>query len=143
MNINSPYKEAHLLVAAVRVLEYRHQRPPALEQIAELLSMSTEEAGRLCRKSEAAGIIETLEKSGEIRIFISDHRRIDNLSDQAEDTGLSAELEKFRKQKQAERKTLDELRTCQADKRKKMHEQIERRLKTQLKTQNPETRNND
>ncbi|MFO7861686.1 MAG: hypothetical protein R6U41_10730 [Desulfosalsimonas sp.] len=143
MNVNSPYKEAHLLVAAVRILEYRHQRPPALEQIAELLSISTEEAGRLCRKSESAGIIETLEKSGETRIFISDHRRIENLSDQAEETALSAELEKFRKQKQAERKTIDELRTRQADKRKKKHEQIERRLKTQLKAQSPETRGND
>lgn len=139
MNINSPYKEAHLLVAAVRVLEYRHQRPPALEQIAELLSVSTEEAGRLCRKSESAGIIETLEKSGEIRVFIKDHQLIENLADQGPDTPLSAELEKFRKQKQAQRKTIDELRTRQADKRKKMHEQIEQQLKARLS----ETQNED
>jgi DNA-binding Lrp family transcriptional regulator len=129
MNPNNPYKEAHLLVAAVRVLEYRGQSPPTLDETADLLSISIEEAGRLCRKLESAGIIETVKKSDEIRLFVGDHRLIEQIPDRAEENPLSAELEKFQKQKQAERKTLDYLRSRQEEKRKKMHAQIQRQLK--------------
>ena len=132
MNVKTPYREAHLVVAAVRILEYRHQRPPSLEQVAELLSISTEEAGRLYRKLESEGILEGMEKSGEVRLFISDHRLIEQLPDQAAESGLSAELEKFRQQKQKERNSVEALRTRQEQKRKKMQEQIEQQLKDRI-----------
>lgn len=136
MNVNSPYKEAHLMVAAVRILEYRHQSPPTLEQAAGMLCVSIEEAGRLCRKLVSMGIIETLEKSDEIRLFIGNHRLIEQIPDKAEKNQLSAELEKFRRQKKAERKTIDELRSRQEAKRKKIKEQIQHQLKSQMSKDN-------
>ena len=132
MNINNPYREAHLIAAAVRILEFLHKGPPSIDQVASLLSISTEEANHASRKLESLGIIETIEKSGETRLFIGDHHLIEKLPDKAEKTRLSEDLEKFYKTKQAERKTLDELRSMQEEKRKKINERIEQQLKSQL-----------
>lgn len=132
MKVNSPYKEAHLIVAAVRILEYRNETPPRLEDVAEMLSVSAEEVSRVCRKLKPMGIIETVEKSGEARLFIADHMRIEDIEDRTEQSPISEELEKFRKQKQSERKTIEELKTGQEQKRKKVQEEIERKLKERM-----------
>ncbi|MFP3998224.1 MAG: hypothetical protein ACLFUN_00130 [Desulfobacterales bacterium] len=132
MKANSLYKEAHLIVAAIRVLEYRNEAPPRLEDVAGLLSVSAEEAARLCRRLGSMGIIETIEKSGETRLFIADHLRIEDIDDRAGQSSISAELEKFRRQKQNHRKTIDELKSGQEQKRKKIQEEIERKFKDNL-----------
>lgn len=132
MKVNSLYKEAHLFVAAVRILEYLNDSPPAIENAAGLLSISAEEAGRLCRKLKSMGIIETVEKSGETRLFVSDHLRIEDIEDRPAQSAISEELEKFRKQKKDERKSLHELKEGQQQKRKKVREEIERQLKDRL-----------
>ncbi|MFP4194788.1 MAG: hypothetical protein ACLFRO_07585 [Desulfobacterales bacterium] len=132
MQVNSLYREAHLIVAAVRILEYRNESPPCLEDVAEMLSVSAEEVARVCRKLKSMGIIESVEKSGETRFFISDHLRIEEIEDRPEQSSISEELEKFRRQKQSERKSIDELKTGQEQKRKKVQEEIERKLKDQM-----------
>lgn len=132
MNVNSQYKEAHLLVAAVRILEYRHNAPPTLEDVGQMLAISPEEASRISRKLRSMGIVETVEKAGETRLFVSNHHRIEEISDQPEEAGISKELEKFRQKKQDEKKTLDSLRARQEEKRKKMQEDIERKLKNRM-----------
>lgn len=132
MKADSPYKEAHLVVAAIRILEYQKESPPALGDVADLLSVSSEEAGRLCRKLSAMGIVETVDKAGETRLFVGDHRKIEQIEDRPKESPLSQELEKFRRQKQSERRTLDEIRTSQEQKRKKVQEEIERRLRERM-----------
>jgi hypothetical protein len=132
MSINSPYREAHLIVAAVRILEHLHKGPPAIEQVAGLLSVSIEEAGMACRKLESVGILEIIEKSGEARLFIGEHRLIEKLPDKTEKNRLSRDLEKFYREKQAERKTIDALRSMQEEKRKKINKQIEQQLKNKI-----------
>ncbi len=132
MKANSLYKEAHLVVAAVRILEYRNESPPSLEDVAEMLSVSTEEAARVCRKLKSMGILETIEKSGETRLFIADHRRIEDIEDSPEQSSISEELEKFRQKKRSERKTIDDLRAGQNEKRRKIQEEIERKLKDSM-----------
>lgn len=132
MKANSLYKEAHLIVAAIRILEYRNEAPPCLEDVAGMLSISAEEAARLCRRLGSMGIIETVEKSGETRLFIADHLRIEDIEDKPGQSSISAELEKFRRQKQNDRKTIDELKSGQEQKRKKIQEEIERKFKDSL-----------
>lgn len=132
MNVNSKYKEAHLIVAAIRILEYRQNAPPTLEDVGKMLAISPEEASRISRNLRSMGIVETVEKSGETRLFVSDHLRIEELSDQPEQDALSRELEKFRQKKQSEKKTLESLKAQQEEKRKKMQEDIEQKLKKQM-----------
>lgn len=132
MNVNSKYKEAHLIVAAIRILEYRQNAPPTLEDVAKMLSISPEEASRISRNLRSMGIVETVEKSGETRLFVSDHLRIEELSDQPEQDALSRELEKFRQKKQSEKKTLESLKAQQEEKRRKMQQDIEQKLKNRM-----------
>ncbi len=132
MNVNSKYKEAHLIVAAIRILEYRQNAPPTLEDVAKMLAISPEEASRISRNLRSMGIVETVEKSGETRLFVSDHLRIEELSDQPEQDGLSRELEKFRQKKQNEKKTLESLKAQQEEKRRKMQQDIEQKLKNRM-----------
>lgn len=139
MKTNSLYEEAHLFTAAVRILEYRNDSPPSFEDVAGILSISTEEASRLSRRLKSMGIIETVEKSGETRLFIADHRRIEDIEDRPEESSISEELEKFRKQKENERKTIDKLRAGQEQKRKKVQEEIERKLKNSLSKKQDKT----
>lgn len=139
MKTNSLYEEAHLLTAAVRILEYRNDSPPSFEDVAGILSISTEEASRLSRRLKSMGIIETVEKSGETRLFIADHLRIEDIEDRPEESSISEELEKFRKQKENERKTIDKLRAGQEQKRKKVQEEIERKLKNSLSKKQDKT----
>lgn len=132
MNVNSKYKEAHLIVAAIRILEYRQNAPPTLEDVAKMLAISPEEASRISRNLRSMGIVETVEKSGETRLFVSDHLRIEELSDQPEQDGLSRELEKFRQKKQNEKKSLESLKAQQEEKRRKMQQDIEQKLKNRM-----------
>ncbi|MCF8024317.1 MAG: hypothetical protein K9J79_01680 [Desulfobacteraceae bacterium] len=132
MKANSLYMEAHLIVSAVRILEHRNDSPPALEDVAGILSVSTEETARICRRLKPMGIIETVEKSGETRVFVNDHLRIEDIEDRPEENSISEELEKFRKKKEGERKKLDDLRTSQQQKRKKVQEEIEQKLRNKL-----------
>jgi seryl-tRNA synthetase len=85
-----------------------------------------------CRKLESVGILEIIEKSGEARLFIGDHRLIEKLPDKTEKNRLSRDLEKFYREKQAERKTIDALRSMQEEKRKKINKQIEQQLKNKI-----------
>ena len=57
----NPYVEGHLVVAAIRVLDHQRQRPPSVEEIGELLSVSREQAYRMCNKLTEAEIIGILE----------------------------------------------------------------------------------
>ncbi|MCF8111396.1 MAG: hypothetical protein K9J85_07890 [Desulfobacteraceae bacterium] len=139
MKVNSLYREAHLVVAALRIIEYRNQSPPCLEDVAQMLSVSAEEVLRVCRKLKSMGIIETVEKSGETRLFITDHLRIEDIEDRPEQSSISEELEKFHRQKQSERKTIDELKAGQEQKRKKVQEEIERKLKDRMSKKGDDT----
>jgi hypothetical protein len=129
----SLYEYAHLVVSAIRVLEHRLSAPPALEDVSELLGVSIEETNRLCRKFRDLEVIEMMEKSDSTRLFVKDHRKIEQISDQPEESRLEAELRKFKQARQAQGVDLDSVKTEQADKKKKLHQELEQKLKNNLK----------
>lgn len=130
---NSLYDYAHLIVSAIRVLEYRTAAPPTLENISEMLGVSIEETNRLCRKFHALDIIEMLEKAGSARLFVKDHKKIEELPDQSEESRLEADLKKFKQARQAQGVDLDSVKAGQAEKKKKLHEELEQKLKEGFK----------
>src|SRR5262245_19973762 len=77
--------EAQLPVAAVRILEHQHRRPPAIDEIAELLRYSKEFTGHLVRALEPLGIVHTIKSPFEVRVEVRDHLKIETLP--AEDRG--------------------------------------------------------
>lgn len=129
----SLYEYAHLIVSAIRILEYQNTSPPALQDIAEMLNISIEEANRLCRKFKEFEIIEMLDKAGAARLFVKDHLKIEDLPKESEKSRLEAELEKFKQARESQRVDLDSVKSGQAEKKKKLHEELEKKLKDGLK----------
>ena len=51
----SLYDSAHLFTAAVRLLTYQDQSPPDIDQVCDLLQLSQERGGFICRRLEELG----------------------------------------------------------------------------------------
>ncbi|MGM0452063.1 MAG: hypothetical protein ACQERN_02710 [Thermodesulfobacteriota bacterium] len=135
MSNKTLYTDAHLIVSAIRVLEHQHAAPPTLEAISEMLSMALDETNRLCRKIETLGIIETVTKAGETRLFVADHLAIENIEtgNEKSDGTLSAELAEFQKAKDAQKKKIENIRAQQKKKREALRQELDRKLKGGLK----------
>jgi len=126
---NNLYTMAHLVAAAIRIHEYRHAVPPTTEDICGILSVSLEEGNRLCHKLSELQIIEALQKPGGTRLFIKDHLKIEDIADQPENVNLQSELDQFKKAREAQMAKIKSIQTEHAEKKKKLHEELEQKLK--------------
>jgi len=110
MDVKASYEEGHLFVAAVRVLEHRHAgRPPTVEEIAELLSVSVEWAGVLVSSLERAGVVHALTGPFETRVEVKDYLELENLPRADSTTGVDEELKEFAAEKRKEEEKLGNL----------------------------------
>ena len=135
MKKNDFYTKAHLIVAAIRIHEHTHAGPPAIEDICRSLSISLEEGNRLCLKLEDMEIVDILEKTGEARLFVKDHIKIEEIPVYQEQNNIQADLEKFKKSREENIKKIKSIQSEYADKKKKLHEELEQKLKNSLKKQ--------
>jgi DNA-binding transcriptional regulator YhcF (GntR family) len=129
MNNLSLYHTAHLVVAAIRVLEHRDGHPPSVEAVGQLLSASVEQIHRLCRKLEQQGIVELTSGAYGDRAFIRDHTAIEQLPDDTPKAGMEDELEKFRQEQHHRNKTIEDLKHKEEARRKELFKQIEQQFK--------------
>src|SRR5512145_925482 len=60
MAIKPNYHEAHLIVAAVRVLSHRDQRPPTPEEVASLLGITSEKVHIVVHELGGLGVLRLL-----------------------------------------------------------------------------------
>jgi len=109
MSTIPPRSEAHLLVAAVRVLAHKTGRPPAVDEVAELLGWSRELTGHLSRGLEAQGILQALTSPFDVRLEIADHLAIENLPVEDTGPGLRDEVEAFHEQFKKKQEELQNL----------------------------------
>ena len=133
MEVKNYYTKAHLIISAVRILEYKDASPPTIENICNLLSFSLEEGYRLCRKLKNLQAIDMIEKSDEVRIFITDHKKLEDIESQDEISTMESELMKFKQSKEEQKKKIETFQAEQAEKKKKLHEELEKKLKKELK----------
>lgn len=133
MDKDNFYTKAHLVVAAVRIWEYREANPPTVENICRTLSLSVEEGNRLCRKLKEYEVIDILEKAGEARIFIIDHLKLETLVGVKEGRRLDDELENFKKSRAEQSLKIETIKMEQAEKKKKLHETLEKKLRESIK----------
>ncbi len=129
----SLYEYAHLIVSAIRILEYRMSAPPSMEDVSGMLEASIEETNRLCRKFKEFDIIEILDRAGTTRLFVKDHLKIEDLPRESEESRLEAELKKFKQARESQRVDLKSVKSEQAEKKKKLHEELEKKLKENFK----------
>jgi len=114
------YTEAHLFVAAIRVLQHLNGSPPRIEDVGGMLRISVESAHTTCRNLKKLGIVETFEDPFAVKLAVANHLEIEKIPRQAaQENTLAKELEKF----QAGKKDMDQkIAVIQAEMAKKRKE---------------------
>lgn len=127
------YTEAHLFVAAMRLLQHKTGTQPAIDEICAMLEISTEQGLATGRRLAAKGIVEKMEDPFSVRFAISDHTVIENLPRTTnEETGLSMELEQFMAKKKQDEKKIESIQAELDRKKQAMFESIEQKLKKEM-----------
>jgi DNA-binding Lrp family transcriptional regulator len=109
VNVQNFYSNAHLFVAAIRILEHRFNRPPALKEIAEMLSLSLDETARISRRLEEAGITKSASSGNEERFYIADHLAIENIPKDTKAPAMMEEVMRMKAEKEAKLSKLEGL----------------------------------
>lgn len=127
------YTEAHLFVAAIRILQHLNGSPPKVEDVSAMLRISVESGHTICRNLKKLGIIETYEDPFAVKLSVASHLEIEKLPRQAaQENILAKELEKF----QAGKKNLDQkvadLQAEMARKKKEMFADLEAKFKKEM-----------
>lgn len=104
MALKPSYEDGHLVVAAIRVLSHKSDKPPTPEEIAQILSLPVDFVRNLVIALGGEGILHVIENPFEIRAEIGDYLKLEDLPRTSEKPTIKDELEDFvrRKQKQVE-----------------------------------------
>lgn len=128
----SLYESAQLFIAAIRVLTHKDQTPPDIDQVCDLLGISKERGGFVCRRLEESGAVEAVPGAYGLRLFVRDHLRIEEFPREEAPDRLKDELSKFKAEQQ---KTASRIATLQADQKKKkksLFEEMEKKLREEI-----------
>jgi len=127
------YNEAHLFVAAIRLLRHQHNSPPSVEEVSLALRVSDEAGHALCRKLRALGIIETVADPFTVKMAVANHLALENLPRQEEaKDALARELERFQAEKKSGEQKISSLQAEFARKQQEKLAGIEAMLKKEM-----------
>ncbi|WP_163338240.1 hypothetical protein [Desulfopila sp. IMCC35008] len=127
------YTEAHLFVAAMRLLQHTSGTQPSIDEICTMLDISIEQGLATGRKLADKGIVEKMTDPFSVRFAIKDHIGIENLPrETSEETGLSLELEQFMAKKKKDEKKIETIQAELDRKKQAMFESIEQKLKKKM-----------
>ncbi len=126
------YKNAHLVVAAIRLLEHQHSNYPSIEMVCKTLAFSLEQGNLVIRKLKEKGIVDIAEGAYGTRLFIRDHLAIENIRQEKKEDNLAQELEKFQNAQKQHLKTIESIKAKQAAQKKNLFAEIEQKLKKDL-----------
>ena len=133
MSERSAYTEGHLVVAAIRIHDHLNDAPPGLKEICTHLNLSSEKGGQLVRRLEKEGIIMPVESAYGQRYAIADHLKIEELPRSAEPSKLDEEIQRFKSERNRMEKKVESIQSQQAQKKKDLFAEIEKKLKKSLK----------
>lgn len=125
----NPYDDAHLFVAAIRVLTHQKHAPPSIEDVCELLSHTAEWGSTISRKLEELGIVSVAQTPFGTRLFIADHVRLEEIPRAKRETGFGAEIEAFKKGKEEFTKKIEGIQAEAAKRKKELFAELEKKLK--------------
>ncbi len=128
-----PYSEAHLFVAAIRIIHHQKQSPPTIDEVCSTINISVEAGLTTCRSLEKLGIIEMSEDPFSIKLTIADHLQIEKLPREVKDENkLARELEAFMAKKKNMDKKVETIKADLQKKRQDMHNSIEDKLRREM-----------
>ena len=130
------YTEAHLFIAATRVLHHKGGCPPALEDVCTLLGISVELGHTISRRLEKLGIVEILADPFSVKLAVANHLEIEKLpKQQAEENSLAKELEKFQLEKKSTEQKVAAMQAEIAKKKQDLFADIEAKFKKEMEKQ--------
>ncbi|MBT8339552.1 MAG: hypothetical protein HKP58_01435 [Desulfatitalea sp.] len=133
MENKSLYYEGHLFVAALRILEHQNSSPPELAQVSAMLRLSVEQTGLICRRLHESGIVELVQGAFGDRWTVADHTQLEALPKQEEVSQLDTALKKFQAERNKIAEKVESIKEQQAQKKKDLFANIEKKLKSDLK----------
>ena len=125
------YTKAHLVVAAIRILERQANVSSSIEKVSQMISFSLEHGNLICKKLDEMGIIEIVKGAYGTRLFIKNHLKIEEIPRGAGESKLEEELKKFQSSKKGLSKKIELFQAKQAEKQKNLFTQLEKKLKNQ------------
>lgn len=126
------YQNAHLVVAAIRILDHRDNVPPAIDSLNKVLNFSLEECHYLCRKLHQMGIIDIVEGAFGTKLFIKNHLELENIPLTQKDTRFREDIDKFMGSKKNYEKEIESIKANQEKKQKELFARIDEKLKKNL-----------
>ncbi len=127
------YSQAHLIAAAIRILEHQHATPPSVEEVCEILSFSVEQGHRLCNRLKEMGIIDITSGAFGTRLFVVDHTKIEEIPRGESSSSMEAELRKFQDSQKGLEKKVENIKAEQDKKKKDLFADIEKAFKEKAK----------
>ena len=132
MELDDLYSSAHLFIAAIRVCEHRHAGRASVEDVCGLIGLSLEQGNFICKKLLEDGILERVEGAFGTRLFIKDHLKIEEIPRKEKGSSLEEEIRKFQDNKKGFARKIESLKAAQAEKKKSLFADVEKKLKEQL-----------
>lgn len=95
MKHRSLYSDAHLFVAAIRILENQLLRAPNIDELCRMLSVSIEKGNLIARKLLELNIVKKMSGGYETRFLIENHLKIEEIPKDETEDEISKEIKKF------------------------------------------------
>ena len=126
------YSDAHLVVAAIRIIEHRNSAPPSIDEVCRTISFSLEQGNFVCRKLNEMNIINVVEGAFGTKLFIKNHLLLEDIPKGATEDNLEKELKKFQESKKDYTQKIKLFQSEQEKKRKDLFTELEKKLKKDL-----------
>jgi len=126
------YHSAHLVVAAIRIATHQAGTPATREAICKILSFSAERVNFICHRLEQLGVLEAVETAQGGRLFIRDHRKIEEIARNESESQLDLELKKYQASRKKMAQKVSALKAAGEKKKKDMFADLQQRLKEEL-----------
>ena len=130
----SLYDEAHVLVAAIRVLEFKKSVSPSLKDTSEFLGMNIDRVTRISNDLNVLGIIDMVDGPFEsVNLIVADHMKIEEISREIKETNMEDEIRKFKeKSKNAYEEKVKAFTLESKKKEKALFDALQKKLKEEV-----------
>lgn len=122
------YSDAHLVVAAIRVLTHQNSTPPSIDEVCRIISFSLEQGNFTCKKLKDIEIVDVVEGVFGTRLFIKNHLKIEEIPRGKKEDKLGEALKEFQNSKKDFTRAIESFQAKQAKKQKDLFAGLEKKL---------------
>ena len=130
MSETTPYLEAKALLAAIVVIEFRDKKQPSINEIAQLIVLSSERTHYLVNKLEQLGALRRITGPFDDKAAILDESLVEGLKDDSYSANIEDEVVAFAKKQKEKQEDIENLFKSGSSEKKDMFDSLQDQLKT-------------